>query len=467
MKVPYSRLSDIFKFEHFFINKNLTKSENVNRDYKKFNLYKIPYYFETNIYYTSLMAINSVLFNIIKLPLRVMYLNLKYLFSSSLTKEETKLLFYYSLKVFLLILSFMIYDYIQSSLSIYNDVENFIDSIKDAKLYSYMKIFEFLCLLANRFNDIIDIDLVSIVFSSNISYQVFTFLTTFAGFLFNLTIIQILTLAYKKIIFSNTNMVYLLFISIFSIDIKSRNKRQNKKKIIRLLNKDIFDRWLFYYCLFITFTNGMIDGEINHDNLGFFSILFLYLTLMECLFKWIKNIVLIKVSGTGDTAEVISLLTNEYTVLYISTKYHYLEEDEKEMGKYSIEEQDIFRRVFAFKYQQITHENNNLIMKYTHIIDYENLICIEMELGTLLYVYLLLKYIFTFMSKFSIAVIVFLLFITFILSHYLVIFIEDEITCRCFRFMKGLLEKKGSRKDLIFQTNVSNNSSTQQRKFTN
>ncbi len=97
------------RMEEMLINKNLKKDIVANCPFRQFNIIKVPEYKESLIFISSLIIVNAIIFNLIRLPIRVIVMFIMKLLNG-LTREESKLLFYYSLKVILLLLSYYLFD---------------------------------------------------------------------------------------------------------------------------------------------------------------------------------------------------------------------------------------------------------------------------------------------------------------------------------------------------------------------
>lgn len=133
-----------------------------------------------------------------------------------------------------------------------------------------------------------------------------------------------LTVALEIIILDYPNLTMLIFFKLSYIEFKRQGKKQSKKKIFRLMNQDLFDRWLCSYCYIYVFTKGIYENRINEANYIHFLNIATYILITEVIAKWFKDLVMLKVSGSGETAIVMNEITFEITSLHENMKYQYL-----------------------------------------------------------------------------------------------------------------------------------------------
>lgn len=194
---------------------------------------------------------------------------------------------------------------------------------------------------------------------------------------------------------ADSSMTYLMFFKLNYIEFKRQGKKQSKKKILRLMLQDLYDRWLSFFCISYCLAKGISSGKLTLDNLDQYFARFAYLILTEICFKWIKDIVLIKVSGSGENGSYINEVTKELVFLNDSCKFNYLKGKKPE--EYDIQkavDPKYVEFVLNYEWKILTTDNFGLIERFKGLIDYENLITIEMEISVTIIIaelYLFLK----------------------------------------------------------------------------
>ena len=93
----------------YLTNKNLRSDITTKHNFRDFELFKIPVYKERFISITSLLVLNSLLFNLIKVPIRATVMLLTSL-NMKLTQSESKLMQYYLLKILILVGSILTFE---------------------------------------------------------------------------------------------------------------------------------------------------------------------------------------------------------------------------------------------------------------------------------------------------------------------------------------------------------------------
>lgn len=106
-------VKDIFKdIFPSIVNRNMIEDIENNNDFRNFKLYRIPKYKEQYLFMASLMVINSIIFNVFVLPLRVIYFIFKATVSS--IKNEMFYLKYYLIKLLFIISAVFFVDVCES-----------------------------------------------------------------------------------------------------------------------------------------------------------------------------------------------------------------------------------------------------------------------------------------------------------------------------------------------------------------
>ena len=413
--------------ENLIVNKNLRKSTETSLNLRTFNIHMIPVYKEELINLSSLIITKSIFFNMINLPIRVIVMSISKVFGM-LKNDESKLLFYYLIKASILLIGYFSLNLLEKSM-LFEIIDSNIRSIKGLKLFSFMKIFEYLCLLGNRYNEHIDIELVNITYSVSYRIAMLTYIYVLLGFILNLIAIYSILVAYDCLFYSYSNIIYLLFFKLNYIELKRQGKKQSKKKITRLVIQDIYDRWLNFFCILYTSLNGLLNGKINYNNGDYYFYITFYLFLTEIVSKWIKDTMLIKVSGSGESADIIKLITKEMLILHQKLKFQYVKEDKSEYINY----------LQSYKFELVTLDNLNYTQNYIGIIDYQNLILVDLEFGCLVYIIYFFKHqLFTIMFNYIISYNILISF-SLLCSIILICIVITDIICN---YIERLIEKQ-------------------------
>lgn len=97
------------RITQYLTNKNLKADISTNNNFRDFELFKVPFYKEHFLCVTSLFVLNSIIFNLFKVPIRALVMLVTSL-RIQLTQSEIKLMQYYILKTTILISSIVSYE---------------------------------------------------------------------------------------------------------------------------------------------------------------------------------------------------------------------------------------------------------------------------------------------------------------------------------------------------------------------
>lgn len=187
-----------------------------------------------------------------------------------------------------------------------------------------MKILEYLCLVSNRLNNDLDTELISSInqkkWYNKIKVLTFSFILLMGYF----AAIYALSCGIEFLILDFSSITLFVSFKLSYIEFKRQGKKQSKKKIFRLMNQDLWDRWLYSYIYVIVFFRGFSNGKINSSNISHFLLIALYLLITEVVFKWIKDIVILKAGGSGESGLVMNEIAFEIATYHENVKYHYL-----------------------------------------------------------------------------------------------------------------------------------------------
>lgn len=163
--------------------------------------------------------------------------------------------------------------------------------------------------------------------------------------------------------------------------------------------QDLYDRWLNIFILSYVFIKGFIDNKINKTNCDQHFYNFIYLLCSEIGFKWIKDIFMIKVSGTGESSEIIRTISTELCFTHDKYRFKYIiQEEEFDQIKdvNTIEENKFKREDFVhylnyiknYSNKTISSDNTGYVNDYSGFLDFESLILLELEIGVIIYIIL-------------------------------------------------------------------------------
>lgn len=292
-----------------------------------------------------------------------------------------------------------------------------------------MKILEYLCFAANRYNHDQDIEIISCIVQKKFFNKIKIIILTFIINTLNFLALYALSVGVELLIIESSFALLISF-KLSYIEFKRQGKKQSKKKIFRLMNQDLWDRWTYTYCYIMAFFNGYRSGKINENNYLYYFNIGSYLIITEVVFKWIKDIAMLKISGSGTTSLVFNEIAFEVSSLHESIKYDYLKNTEniyfkeKEIkksnsmnskidNKYNeidhisssmsnlnsdifeensinyknktLSEKEYFDRILNYNWNNVCIDNYALVDKYRKIIDSESLILIELEFNSIPY----------------------------------------------------------------------------------
>ena len=237
-------------------------------------------------------------------------------------------------------------------------------------------------MLLNNFNIDYEIQLISIIQQVKLKKKIISLIILILSLFLNIVTYWSYMICISIVLNDPSNFIYPLFMKLNFYEIKKSGKIQKKKKVFNVVTYEIYDRFFLFSCLFLVVFQNFSDNKINSHNFIDYSFRILFLIFIEIVFDWIKDIVIFKISDIKP--KVIKSITLDLVILHEKLKYNTFNSNGGASGQFSESKDsnktnDISNYLKLIDQEKLNFTNKNNFNRYSNYIDYDNILCLELN----------------------------------------------------------------------------------------
>ena len=212
-------------------------------------------------------------------------------------------------KTILLIFGYFFYININNSIKIKNFCD-YLHSLKLLKIFTLLKVIEFIIILLNRITKDLDIQILTIINEKKNKHKFFSFIILIIIIHFYVLFFYLYIFSVKSILNDPEKSLIPLLFKLNYIELKKCVKPLKKKNFFNQICIDIFDRFFNCFVLIFIFVSDYSNNKYNN----FYLNRFLFVLLFEILFDYLKDLIVFRVSLFNP--KILKLMCKELIIYY-------------------------------------------------------------------------------------------------------------------------------------------------------
>ena len=256
------------------------------------------------------------------------------------------------------------------------------------KIFTFIRMMEFLNVLLNKFNKDYDVQLFSILTENKIKKKIINFILLLFSLSLNIVTFWSYMISLSIVLNDPNNFIFPLFIKLNYISLKKSGKQKKLSKILDVVLFEIYDRFFVFLSLFLVIIQNYSDNKINSHNFVDYAYRVFFLVGTEILFDWMKNIVTFKISDIKPS--LIKSITYDMILMHEKCRYRAFHLNGASNCPSSLDESgkesttSVYIKIIEQENLQFFNQKSEF-QRYANILDADNIICLELQNNILIY----------------------------------------------------------------------------------